>query len=64
MKPKHFEACELLSYGGDEHSFTIVFHDENNREVYATFPVHEDFMLAFMRYKSLYTEHINKILNA
>lgn len=64
MKPKHFEACELLSYGGDEHSFIIVFHDEDNREVYVSLPLHEDFMVALMHYKRSYTEHINKILSA
>ena len=57
------EACEMLSYCADDYSFSIMFRNEENEDVIVSFPLHEDFLDAFLFYKRAYTEHINKRLN-
>lgn len=60
----HFhEACELLSYCKDDNVFTIMFRNEVGDDIIIDFPLHEDFLDAFLLYKNAYKEHINKRLN-
>jgi hypothetical protein len=54
----YHEACELLSYSCDKQVFTIWFTNSSNERCIVEFPVHEDFLDAFLLYREQYRKHI------